>query len=672
MRWRRGRSKMSISFEIKNLASLVTFRQLYDDGKNDIYFIVSQFVEAIIVNSSLYSFSITELSREIKRQFGFNIPDYVIQSSLKRVDCVTKKNHQFIVDANKLSACKFNEQFQGAFEKNNILVGELYDFFEERYGTISEENKNLLTEEFCSFLLNGSSENNFSDIISAFIIEREDNLEIVNHIRAIKEGAVLYTGINSSSNISERGSWKVPLTIYVEIEILFHLAGYNGEVFKKLADDLFSLISEMNSKSIKRPIKIRYFEEVMDEIEKFFKKAENIVAGKEILSIDNYAMNTIVKGCKKASDVIEKKSTFFSMLKAKGILQADPYDYYSDNNYEYNLESLESIQRYGLTEDKIRYIQHINYVNILRQGEDINDLKRCKHVILTEVGKILYISSDISHQKVPLAINMGMLTNRLWFDLNKGFGAREFPSNFDIILKSKIVLSSLLTETVSEKYEQAYREFKSEKINMEQMEDFILRLREEVKKPEDINQDSVENVLEFITEKELNIYQSEKERLDFTVKKREEEIDEYKKILKEKESDIALNEELLIKERKEKLQSYICTKESADNEIKKRMTRFDILLKICGTIYYLGIIALFFFLDEPRKNYFLGVLAVLPPAISGIIALITNKPIGFLEGVQFIKQNRKKKIERKVYKMFDIDLNKLQNIQSELNKMNRN
>ena len=64
--------------EIKSLASYVTYRQLYDDGKHDIYYVVSKFAESIIISQKLYLFGITQITEEINSQFGFFIPEYVI------------------------------------------------------------------------------------------------------------------------------------------------------------------------------------------------------------------------------------------------------------------------------------------------------------------------------------------------------------------------------------------------------------------------------------------------------------------------------------------------------------------------------------------------------------------------------------------------------------------
>lgn len=49
-------------------------------------------------------------------------------------------------------------------------------------------------------------------------------------------------------NIDEIGSLKRDLTLYLDMEVLFDIYGYNGEVFQRLALDLFKLARDANSK----------------------------------------------------------------------------------------------------------------------------------------------------------------------------------------------------------------------------------------------------------------------------------------------------------------------------------------------------------------------------------------------------------------------------------------
>lgn len=83
--------------QVNKLASYATYRQLYNDGKKDTYFVISRFIEHIILSNELNSFDVEKISSLLNENFGFNIPSYVIQSSIKRIEFVSKKDGQFLV-----------------------------------------------------------------------------------------------------------------------------------------------------------------------------------------------------------------------------------------------------------------------------------------------------------------------------------------------------------------------------------------------------------------------------------------------------------------------------------------------------------------------------------------------------------------------------------------------
>lgn len=674
---------MSVEFEAKYLASYVTFRQLYDDGKNDIYGIISRFVEEIIITSHTFSFNVVEMSESIRSQFGFVIPDYVVQTAIRRLKYVSRENKAFVVDYNQLPKSDLSTKYASIVANNDNLVEKLVSYVEEKKGVLLLGQKEALVKDFCSFLLDDTISNGFSDVISAFILENQDS-DIYNQISLIKEGAVLFAGINYNSDISEKSAWKENIVIFVESEILFHLAGYNGEIFKRIAEDLFGLISEMNSKGNKKVISVRYFSETEREIDDFFLKAEDIVSGRDIISAENYAMKAIVKGCMSPSDVVMRKNEFLRVVSSYGISKEEDHDYYCKENSKYNLESSEYIERYHIEDDKLRYLKHINYVNILRKGIVEKDLKKARYIVLTETGKILRMSKDICIEGMPYAVNMNFFTNRLWYDLNKGFGAKEFPSSFNVILKSQIVLSSLLSQSVSEKYENAKRDFVSKKIDSEQLADAIILLREESKKPEDIYRDDVDKILSFISEETIEIYTSEKAKLANDLNEKKEEIAQISKILEKKEDEIRLNTEANNKLESEKMKYYeralselenryedeIARKERADELVRKKIKRFRFFEVSLIIIYYGLMIFLLFKLSDTNKNILLGLFTLIPPVITMGISVIKDKKFEISEVLKVFEKIYERKIKKKIYFNRDVSVEKISDLKVQIDSMN--
>ncbi len=677
--------------EIKSLASYVTYRQLYDDGKHDIYYVVSKFAESIIISQKLYLFGITQITEEINSQFGFFIPEYVIQSSLKRLDYISRNNNQYTVNVAMVMSETdvVSSTIENISIKNENIANNLIKYVEERKGTLSIEQRIKLQREFCSFLLDDTVHNGFSELISAFILENESDEMFQSHLAQIKEGAVLFAGLNYNSDISDNSAWKDEIIIYVENEILFHLAGYNGIVFQRLAEELFSLISEMNLKNKKKVIKVHYFKEVSDEIDSFFARAIDIVEGKSLVTVDNYAMAEIVKGCHSAADVIDKKAYFNSLLQNKLIKKEDETNYYADKYHKYNLESEEAIKKYQLTDDKLRYIKHLNYVNILRKNNHSKDLKRSKYIVLTETGKMLKMATEFcgDFTCTPLAVNMYTLTNRLWFDLNKGFGANEFPTSFSVLVKSKIVLSKILTQNVAVKFEQEKDKYHRQEINEDQLADSILLLREEIKKPEDIGKGVVEDILSFISEEQLVIHQSEKELLanklqDLekersalvdVIKHQEEKVNVIQKQAKEQSEYMRQQNDELIAKRKDDLKNQLADiekrKEKADMRIANRLNRIRTFIIGLTILYYVGILIFFIKGNENVKLVIPILLAIVPPMISSLISILDGEKFDFFKLYKKLVGKVEKEYTKKLYEEYLIRPEKIIEIKRRLADM---
>jgi hypothetical protein len=143
---------------------------------------------------------------------------------------------------------------------------------------------------------NGYSEK-YSDFISAYVLTKEQDTNFRELLNSIKEGLILYQGINYTADINHLGSWNNDLTIYLGTEHLFSALGYNGILYKEIFDDFNKLVFEINSshKNIKRKkIELKYLEETKIEIDNFFQTAEFIKKGNKTLDPSKLAMLTIL------------------------------------------------------------------------------------------------------------------------------------------------------------------------------------------------------------------------------------------------------------------------------------------------------------------------------------------------------------------------------------------
>ena len=73
------------------LASYVTFRQLFKSNTNEIFSIITKFIEYIIVQRNWQSFRAEEIQKALKDEFEFDFPEAVIKTCLNKSELLTKK-----------------------------------------------------------------------------------------------------------------------------------------------------------------------------------------------------------------------------------------------------------------------------------------------------------------------------------------------------------------------------------------------------------------------------------------------------------------------------------------------------------------------------------------------------------------------------------------------------
>ena len=580
----------------KLLASLAVFRELYDSEK-DIYSIIASFLNDLIRKEKLNVIGINEITEKLNSEFEFDIPSAVVKTSLKRLDYLQNLGTHFIVtDFSKIRESNIESKQKDSIVHNNEILLSLYDFIERKsYKKLSEEEKGKISHSFFSFLLDIANGDDYNEYIGSFIVENRLNENFKNRLDAIREGLILYSGLKYNVNINEFGSWNKELTIFVETEILFHIAGYNGELYKRIAFDFLNYVSEINRKAGKNLIRLKYFSDVKLEIESFFYKAKFLLEGKETPNPGGTAMITILNGCTSLSDLQNKKTDFFLLLRSYKIEEELFNDYYNPIYHEYNIISNEISEKISseIGIDVTDYLKVLNYVSIHRKDLNVSIFENIKYVLLTGNSTTFKISLNELIKKensVPLATTLTFLINKFWFKLTRGLGKSDFPKSFDIITKSQIILSKILNNTLSEKFEEYKSEFKQGKLTEEQAIARIVNLRECVLKPEEINDETVNEVLSIISEDSINKYVEENSYLSIKNKKQEEENRKLEEKLIEKdfiEKDLFETKRELISSKEILFSNLLSNKNVLNEKVEKRFN--DYKKKLLFTLIILGI-----------------------------------------------------------------------------------
>jgi len=508
------------------VASFSTIKSMVDAKEyKSPYMILAEFIQYIIVEKKLYSFTSSDIKKSLMELFGFELPEAVIKSSIKKIEFIDRDNGVYKTDTSKI---RIDDNFKKI--KNNS-ENEFVEIFEQLKLYIEERNADmkieidLLTNEFISFLIddnNSSNTGKYMDLISEFILKSEKKSNIQKTLTAIREGSIIYIGLNY--NINDVGNVSKSLTLYLATEVLFNLYGLNGEIHKQLAQDFFSQVRDINIKN--NQIKLRYFLDVKKEIEDFFSTAILIIEGKRILNTEAIAMKNILNGCNTASDINIKKADFFTELKSRyGILLDEKTDYYEKSEYQYNLEEASDPSQ----EINMKLISNINK---LRKGKIFENNLDAEYLIVTNSSNMIKSSKQqVDFLKTEnkmdyicdFALSVDKITNILWYQLGKLFGKTEFPKNVNAALKARTLLSSHIAQNVCKLYSETSKKFFDGEISKEQLHARIVAIHKKTLLPEDLDAETIEDIMDFSPE---NIMKYEEE-----VAKNKEELEQYKKKL---------------------------------------------------------------------------------------------------------------------------------------------
>lgn len=553
------------------MTSLAVCKKLYDENKT-VYDILYNFIITIVIEKNIKIFNSSDMKSYLNNIYGFNIPESIIRTTLKKRKCFTLNNYKYNVNNHILEDIIKKEEIDSINtnykEINNNIIENICLYVENL--TEDKLNREQIIDSFCDILLNKKTNVKFYNEINACIISNENNDDFIRPLNYIKEGLIFYTGITSSIDINSLGNWKEKITIYCDISILFNFAGYNGSLYKELFDDFFNLVKEINNNSLNKNknkiIYIKYFNETMNQIEDYFKSAEEIVKNNTVSN--DIAMEFIIKDCLNPSDVLDKKSEFYRLLDINGITKAEEIKkiFIDEKDYQYFKDFdiiFDEINPNESTNNKNKiYSKILQNVNILRKGNSKEKFEEIRHVFLTSNNKILSVANDKrikEYNDISLAIDLDFITNIFWFKLNKGLG-NIYPINIDIVVQSRKAISAALLNKISKEYDRIVEEYNNLEENENELKENIkykiATLKSNMLTPELIKHDNINNIFNLITNNDLeNIYRenyfkdnkikqlesltknlnNEKLSLSSELERKTEKLNYYENIEKEKE-----------------------------------------------------------------------------------------------------------------------------------------
>jgi len=518
------------------LASVALFRELYDNQK-DIYDVISELIKASLIFSGKYQTDATSATWLIEEHFDLKIPEAVVNTALnqrlcKRDKIISRDGRGYVVSTDALEGSRrYIEDFNLLRERQDEFIENLEKYIEGRGVSLSSVQKKDLVTSVCSYFFDDQSRSKYSTEISGFIVQNKGNKDFTERLNAIREGFVLYDGVRHSPDVSQDGSWRNHLVVYFDTENLFSATGLNGDLHRQLTRDFLSLAAEARV-SGKRLITVKYFAECLDEIERFFYAAQMIVEGKTSLDPSKPAMVSIVEGCSKKSDVLERKAKFLSDLERLGIEYCGLS--IGDVDPRYNLDGrvLQEQLKGDLgptyrdfNEEKCSdLLQMFTKINSLRRGKNSGPFEAIGHILVSEG----FFSRYLAHYHgvvekegdITFSVDLEFITNRLWFRLHKGLGRHlAQPQTLNILAKAQVVLSSQINTAIYGEYDKLNRKFSSGEMRREEALYLLDDLKDKAKSPESIDENNVESVIEFLSHGDLTSMQRERSMLLARVEK---------------------------------------------------------------------------------------------------------------------------------------------------------
>lgn len=310
-------------------------------------------------------------------------------------------------------------------------------------------------------------------------------------------------------------------------------------------------------------------------------------------------------------------------------------------------------------------------MSIRRKEANSNNFENIGYLLLSGNSTTLKVAwNELMKEDgyVPMASHLNFLTNKFWFKLNKGFGKTSLPKSFDIITKSQIILSKVLNDSVGEKFTELQNEYKNGKLTEEQAKARIIDLRNQVRKPEEIKNDIVNEVLNAITEDSLEKFVQEQSHFKMKAEKQQED---NLKLLDELETKKDIEKQLL-STKKDLLQEKLNLKETLERQKKpldkmarKKYKNLKVIIGVIIVCYYILLVGAIFYFTWNFMEQYTFILSIIPIVIPILYLLTTEQTIN---PMKYLKIQQEKYFAQ-TYADFDFDINKLTENEVTINRL---
>ncbi len=660
-----------INDQKKCMASLAVFKQLFNSGHN-IFSIIAEFVKQEIISNGLTDFTEQKMHDLLLEDNGFDVPQAVIRTAMKKIPFLNCKKGYAVVSANLTQdECSlFKKQMDEATDRREHITKRLIAFAnEKRDSNLTKEEEKELCKSFYTYVVDDKAPVAFSELACSFILENEKDSDLQKYLNLIREGAISFIGLAYFNNsYGTVDSFDKDIYIYLETEILFHMAGYNGLTYQNLFEEFYSQVLEINKqyqiKKAKKVIHLRYFSETLKEIDDYFDQAEKIVRRSKLPEPSKAAMHTLTCGVTEPSIIADKRAEFDRKLKEHGIQHEDfSYDLTSDNGaYCIDYETFIKDKDPVIAEKIYSDLTLLNWIYIKRGKRHANFFANMRAVLLTGNYHVMQLALDEKLRQpneIALSATLDFLTTRFWFSLCRGLSKDCNLLSASVLTRARLALASLNCESIDKAYREVEIEIKQGNYDKEVIKSRITKLHGRFRLPEDVDDLTEKNKLAFFTDCRTDVllaeeaakdaaHKEEVNNLTDSIEKKDKTIEQqnatYLRVLSDRLQEINQREK---QDYEEEIIKYNVSKNDwVNKQMKKHRKKMIRVLALFVFVMLIMIIVPFVVPCFPKEYSWVGILLAVIVAVLNRISVLKNSRI--LQGLDYCKKANRNTIRQEL------------------------
>ena len=368
---------------------------------------------------------------------------------------------------------------------------------------LSDKDYDEIIGKYNSFIKNAFWMEDDNSEISKFIMKSEP--QIRNLVQQNINSYIIFEGINYDIQNLDLKLNK-DIILFLDMEILFDISGYNGSYHQERALEMIKYISEIN-KIRNKTIHLSYLHKTKIYLDDFFNTASKIIFDRSYDYKINTAMEFIREKCNEKYDVVVLKNEFFSQLDKRYGIKENTENYFGEEYKKYNLsKEFYDIATYAeisnnKNEDDINDgITYFDVVMKKRQNMRCSNFFDCRSIFVTETKTLREMSKFLTSDggeladNYKLSITINEVTNILWLKLGKGLGNISSVKSNDVTMLAKMIIARDYTKKLNDKCKAEKQKLNNGETSKEAYIDSIAELRtnKELIQPENITENNID------------------------------------------------------------------------------------------------------------------------------------------------------------------------------------